>query len=384
MIWIGEPITSKRASYSVDLGNRPVTGLRVLSSGKGESCTVLRRGMVTEEKLFFHDALMYIQNDFLMPYLSEEKNPSKIDNFIIKINKNCAQVEVNAITKFNISGIVRCEVNKDTEVSWDLFNTFHEVDIPDIQNLDPQTGIIIYFCLGWHRFLFLDIEPLFDQSKNLENLPRNLADGINKKLFPIPTESQINLLEKYNWFPFSILPHSRWYFHLDRIDQGVIWERIEENLLEEITNEHLSTAVNNWRNHPEFSRVHGFAEDALKQYLNKEYSSSISILWPRIEGLLVHKFSVRKEKQILSKFESDILSPLEHLSGFFPLAFKNYLKNVYFKSFEPQNSPSFISRHSLAHGATDYTELNQKNALIGFLILDQIYQLINGLNNISK
>jgi hypothetical protein len=56
-----------------------------------------------------------------------------------------------------------------------------------------------------------------------------------------------------------------------------------------------------------------------------------------------------------------------------PQRFETYLLDVYFENFDPNKQNIGISRNSVGHGVASESEFNQKSALIGILIVQQLF-----------
>ena len=54
-----------------------------------------------------------------------------------------------------------------------------------------------------------------------------------------------------------------------------------------------------------------------------------------------------------------------------PKKFRNYLTDIYFAGFVPQN-PQGLSRHTVSHGVAPAAEFSKKGATLGFLTLLQL------------
>ena len=116
----------------------------------------------------------------------------------------------------------------------------------------------------------------------------------------------------------------------------------------------------------------------VEKFKEEEWRSCIQTLYLKIEGIIrsqgLHKLSSdpRSEDLItrnprdkdLRKIavQDEIEKPLSIL---LPHQFSEYLKEFYFRNFKSSETRAKLSRHSIAHGVSDPSEYNSKNAVIG-------------------
>ena len=116
---------------------------------------------------------------------------------------------------------------------------------------------------------------------------------------------------------------------------------------------------------------------AIRRYLENDPISTTAIVYPRLEGLLraMHLNSgstVKVTQSIMA--ETAVAARIASKDGVLlvPDRFRTYLKNVYFANFSPASAQNEVSRHSVSHGVADQEKFDQKSALLGLLILDQL------------
>jgi hypothetical protein len=122
----------------------------------------------------------------------------------------------------------------------------------------------------------------------------------------------------------------------------------------------------------------------IEHYIAKDYISSISVVWSRIEGILRYAFSGPKKPSQKSLTENivDIVANQSILPEiFFPYRFRDYLLAYYFRDFDLAKQELQVSRHSVGHGVADPATYDQKRALIGILIVDQLVYYLQPREN---
>ena len=135
--------------------------------------------------------------------------------------------------------------------------------------------------------------------------------------------------------------------------------------------------LKNWETTELFAGHMPLLRAAADRFEVEDWISCNSILYPRIEGILrvLAKMtsSPNYGQSELSSAPSRITgeSP-EEPSRILPHKFNDYLRNVYFKSFDPEH-PTEISRHTVGHGVAPADSFNQKAATIGFLVVEQLF-----------
>jgi hypothetical protein len=240
----------------------------------------------------------------------------------------------------------------------------------------PTSAIIFYFSIGWRHGLFFDLTPLHGGS--LGDIERVLGEYYDRlwfsDLYKISDELWPSIFET-GWFPFMKLIGGSFENLPDFLQRGILpaWE---EGILNEFKEDHIRAWVDSWGN-VELLREHSlFARTAVERYAAGDFVSTISILWPRIEGMLRHLYlgSEKRpgQKKLLANvreiMEKKKVAPVSYLPGLF----EQYLLSFYFRDFNLKEDRVELGRHALAHGVTKAEDYDQRRALQGFFILDQL------------
>jgi len=59
-----------------------------------------------------------------------------------------------------------------------------------------------------------------------------------------------------------------------------------------------------------------------------------------------------------------------------PHRFAAYLRDIYFANFNPVAQDIDVSRHSVAHGVATASDFNQKSAVLGILVIHQLFYFL--------
>ena len=261
-------------------------------------------------------------------------------------------------------------------------------DIADIVRLDPRTdipedaGFIFVFSVGWRKGLFFDYGPTANQGPRLYEIGPALAQAYThvlfQELFSI-TESEWEYFLAVKWFPFVGL-NSR------TIDSMLSYARSGWGLdekLDDIVAEVKSDAprmLDSWRNNPFLSTHIGILEKAVERYLDDDPVSCTGLLFPRIEGIMRshHASAGTNEQPTQGNLPTSAVSAnvLNEKCLLLPRRFEQYLREVYFASFNPDDSHIEASRNSVGHGVANTSEFNLKNATISILIVHQLFYFL--------
>jgi hypothetical protein len=178
------------------------------------------------------------------------------------------------------------------------------------------------------------------------------------------------------WFPFSGLHHGTIEGLVGHIRAG--WNPDEK--LDEIVAEikgSVDGMVKVWHEHPSFAPHIDILAHAVDRFKADDFVSCTGLLFPRIEGLMrTHHMSLGIATRpspsnlatmaVASKIQNDRSLLLPH-------KFARYLQDVYFASFNPTDQQIDVSRHSVAHGVANASQFDRKSALIGLLVVHQLF-----------
>jgi hypothetical protein len=268
----------------------------------------------------------------------------------------------------------------------------HIMDIEEVV-LPPElarddVGIVYVFSFGWRKALFFDFGPAQPGERarardyNLgATLGHYLARLLFQHLFSIGDQTWDELFRQ-GWFPFAYLKVDIVRSMIARAAEGlsvddeldviakdvqrILPERLEEWRRDEIVSEHL-TVINR----------------AYERFEQNDHISAASILYPRVEGIMrsLHKArspgATASQKELAKSGAGRLGShPVREESLLLPARFEKYLREVYFASFNPRAPKHRASRNTVSHGVVAAEFLDRKSAVIGFLILLQLYSTI--------
>lgn len=362
-------------------------GYSISATKKGEKATVVTREFTSSE-----DGDLFISRLDGIPShlinLVSKSDPSLnipfsiIDHLLAVFNKDkSVKIYINEIPLKSIISVKKAGTNAGELIYNDDIAEIIRLEFGDLKISDDE-GILFLFSSGWRKGLFYDFNPLVKEHVtarvyDLEILLGQYASYLTfQDMFKISDKTWNNIISK-KWFPFISLKKSTIdnivFYASEEIDIDTLTESISKDLIT-----HIPIAVDRWESSPLFKEHFPFFKSAVERYLEKDYISSSSILYPRIEGLLRTKHIIdnpslqaTQNNLVTSLFESMPEEQREY-NLLLPLRFQEYLNKVFFSNFDI-NSTVEISRNSVSHGVAPFDEFNLKSATIALLIVDQLY-----------
>jgi len=322
----------------------------------------------------------------ILSKVSKEKNikESNVDHMVVVINKNLkAKVYINEIN-FLSEVQVKRPVKKGEEVRKndisEITNFYPREEIP----IEPENGILILFSVGWRKGLYFDFTPLHPKSS--ETIDYDVWGAIGRYYSYILFGERFSI-SKEQWkyfftnkmYPFISLKTETINMMLNYARENWPIEELIKKIGVEV-GELLPLFIDSWQKNPGIKKDSVLLERASERFFKKDYISCISILYPRIEGIIRSYFiNDFKKKRITQKdFANSLVKDYkfkESYSLILPEKFKAFMIEVFFASFDPTIKAD-LSKNSLAHGVIDENEFSQLGASMGFLILDQISKII--------
>jgi len=174
-----------------------------------------------------------------------------------------------------------------------------------------------------------------------------------------------------------IVNHNREGWNIDEL-----LPKIQEDVLKR-----LPDGLKTWANVKAFEPHMDFISKAAERYQENDHLSCISVLFPRIEGILREFQSIQEQPEKASQKDlaGTVLSPSinpqnNQFSLLLPLRFNQYLSEVYFANFDPLKKDNTLSRNTVGHGVATKENFDLKGSTLGFLILDQLSYYFCGIS----
>lgn len=362
--------------YTVAL-DKPPAGYSMTAAKGGEQVGVSYREFVSFED---GETLISRLEGFPATLLNQipdpDLKPSTVDHLFAVIHSDgSCQVFVN-----------ECKIVAKTRVRRDLKKgeAVYETDIVDYQEVvfkgvevPPEAGIAVVFSVGWRKGFYYDFGPLQAETISRDYSIWEALGALHNYLvfqeyFKITDDEYRRLFDKL-WFPFIGLKKETVTKLLSHIRAG--WD--PDDLTEVVRDEvHLAIdgMLERWKTHPALSEHSELLERVCERFRAEDYLSCSAVLYPRIEGVL-RSISRRTgggyTQSDLAKAPHEQASAVS-ISRVLPDKFVEYLREVYFRNFDPDR-PDHISRNTVGHGVAPQSLYDSKAASIGLLVVEQIY-----------
>lgn len=253
---------------------------------------------------------------------------------------------------------------------------FPDIEIPD------SVGIVVLFSVGWRKGLFYDLVSLSDKNCKRDYDINKLLGGFYAYLsfqerFKISDSEWISLLGN-GWFPFITLDNDLISRVISHNREGWNVDELLPDIQEDVI-KRLPIGLKSWANIKAFAPHMEFISRAAEHYHKNDPISCISVLFPRIEGIMREYRSIQgqqgkpSQKDLANTILSSDHIPKEHqFSPLLPMRFHQYLSDVYFAQFDPLRKDNALSRNTVGHGVATKDNFNLKGSTLGFMILDQL------------
>lgn len=364
--------------YEVTLKHLPA-GVASSTADENEMVDIVERAFVTDANgIFFYKCLEGFESPYLTPFLQSGGVVSTIDHCLILLDKTKkATVYVNEL-QIGLEIIPKRDIKKGETVNKLDIAGLRKLFLTDI-SIPEDNGIIFYFSVGWKRGFFFDFRPLRDPNVKLENIDRTLATYFEYLLFNeiySIEESLWDQVYSLGWFPFISIIDQKFERLLDRIGDNRPIEKTEQSIIESFDENKLNQILTRLEKQSFLKQHIAFIRVGIERYLDGDYISAINNIWPRVEGILQLAFTNKKKSlnqdALLENMSEVVANDLVSPSIFFPQQFRDYLRKFYFKNYSIKNKQFSVSRHSIGHGVSDASEYDQKRALLGILMVDQL------------
>ena len=365
----------------IDLGNPPA-GYALTSAREGENVQLLFREFTsTEDGQYFIQRLEGLTNR-LLEQMPSQIRPSQVDHMLVIYNRDGkANVCVNELELRAFA-----QATRPLQAGENIYKD----DLSDIKSLDlgvsipNDTGFMFLFSVGWRKGLFYDFGPICGPDAQVRKydiatvLAQYYCHVLFQERFSL-SDSEWDSLFEAQWFLFIGLRDSTIDTLISHIRSG--WDPDEklDDIVSEVK-EHSLQMLNSWRNHSAFLPHIDILEHAIDRFLDDDHISCTGLLFPRIKGILrTHHCSLGTQKpaSTINLTESAVAEKIEaDISLLLPHRFYNYLRDVCFKNFDPNSQDIDVSRHSVSHGVAPASKFNQKSAVIGILIIHQLFYFL--------
>ncbi|MFH1110158.1 MAG: hypothetical protein V1790_13330 [Planctomycetota bacterium] len=370
--------------YEIDLGMPPAGYVLKGAAREGEQATVqFMEFTSTEDGQHFIKRLEGFPNTILEKLESQKSfAPSQIDSILAIIGKDGkATVYVNELGQ---TATVRVNeaIEKGQRVTKD-----HIVDVTGLELdvvLPADRGVLYLFSVGWRKGLFYDFGPIGGPNAQPRQydlptiLGRAYCHVLFQERFSISDDEWTSIFSS-KWFPFAAMRNETIEKLIASVRSGLTFDNHIEQVGMELK-QRLPGFLSSWKQNQSFADHILILERAVTHFLASDYLSCTGLLFPRIEGILrtYHTSSgVRPKPKPDNLTRTAVSSQIDNDQCLLlPRKFEQYLDVVYFADFNPKAASIDVSRHSVAHGVADAAHFNQKSAIIGIMVVHQLFYFL--------
>ena len=357
----------------------------------------------TSDQPIFYKYMDEISKIFLHP--SKDKiSISSINNFLILIHKDLsADIYLN---DYPIE--IKCRSKRDI-LEGELISNNSIADIVELRfpGIDVKESDKVICCLkvGWKFGLYfnfirnpnlvekeigsLEFEEVELEVSNLAQMQTQLGQLYRYLAFQyvyqsLESEPLFSEIISDGWFPFVEILGDEYkeLFETYQNDKFTYENGVRE-LLDSFNENRVKSITDKWWENYFFQEKRELLQPGIDAFLRgtqSDYISCVKNLYPEIEGILRSMYradyaegAYRIEKVLAHLLEVGRFNVEDENSLLLPNEFLQYLKNSFFKDFDPANETEDLSRHSVSHGAALETGYTAERALQALLTLDQIY-----------
>ena len=367
-----------RARYEPETHPVPeLAGLALRSATAGETVDVLTRAFFSS---YDDDHRHYFSE--VLGQLPGLNHPS-LDHALVVIRENTAYV--HKLFPLTTKIIVKTPIRPNRAVFQNQIVDVTEVRFkdsvfePDIRNGDK---LVWLFRIGWSFGLYFDFSGEMRTDELWETLGHCYKSIDSHSLYSFLSRSgnPERLIER-GWFPFIQLSPEEFRQLKHGIESPSEMDVIEESIVRAFTADRIDEIASHWWTDPVFSQKRKIILAGLRAYNDGNDDQTINCiknLFSEVEGILrLHydrEFGTPPTTADLKDYlKARAVQAFPHAASLaFPDLFFKYLNDFVFRSFDLQDAPVQLSRHSVAHGVAAREKYTRTHALQLILSLDQI------------
>lgn len=190
-------------------------------------------------------------------------------------------------------------------------------------------------------------------------------------------EDLIKKIFDAGWFPFNEIVGGEFEDLAQAISNEFNVESKEKTLIESFDEKRINKITEKWWRDPRFMSRKPLLEEGVQAFCEGKYISCIKILITEIEGIMREQHIPKAEGRqgvhtIISETMETVSEKLGADTLYFPSEFLNYIRISIFSNFDPSETATTATRHSVSHGKAPSTAYTSAKSLQTILTLDQI------------
>ncbi|NTW69571.1 MAG: hypothetical protein HGB23_06920 [Chlorobiaceae bacterium] len=356
--------------------NRIIGFCEASSDGNEEVPIVFREVVYSDEGDAFISRIESLQ-DALFSFIPAFPRASQIDNLLIIIRSDLSATAIVNELKPISKAYVKRAVKKGPAYYDDIVD-IEELDLGE--EIPAECGLVVLLSSGWRKVILFDFGPFLSPP---QTRPYNLATKLGNIYSNLIFRDQHRITEaswahmfKQGWFPFQFLPHLVLKNLVRRAAEGRDLSLVvDENAELTIAKSAIESVF--LFDTPAFTEHRMLIDHAIHRFADRDYISVISILYPRLEGILrsilsVKGRSVGKLNQVIPNAATEIEKTVSPESLLLPTRFSKYLQSVLFRNWSQESGADHVSRHTVSHGVAPEALFDRCSATVAILTILQL------------
>jgi len=361
---------------------KPPVGYAAKSArkGQGDVSVIYREFLTSEDGMLLIKRLEGFATQVINMLPEKSKiRCSKVDHMLVHFDKHGKGVAYVNELSLIATARVRKTVEKGELVYRDDIVEYEEVRFEGI-NVPEDHAVIVVMSSGWRKLHYFDFGTINPDAEGRDyDLWSLLGSLYNYLIFQEVlglSEESWDLLMNNGWFPFVGIGSKNFDNLMGWLREGDSGDEALPAIYSELL-DRLPQIQNAWEEADIFAEHISVLRVAIERFKVQDWISCNSILYSRIEGVLRVLAKITNsptyKQSDLSAAPSNLsdLKTSQH-SRILPHRFNEFLSSVFFKNFDPEN-PTEISRHTVGHGVAPAESFDKKAAIIGVLIIEQIF-----------
>lgn len=305
-------------------------------------------------------------------------SPSCVGQLLLVIEREKTTLYVNEMFVVTLEVRAKKKISAgDTIVSRQIAGIervqLHGVNIPD------DAGVFLLLSHNWRRAFFFDFrphyptEPPYKRDYDFEVVAGQLLSHLVYTEYFLLSEKEWDQVISVGWFPFMYLVGGLWDSLFESIKAGDSLEEDEQRIFDSFLLD-IDTKLAAWLGKPILNQEEKILTRAVTAFKAEDWVSLISLVCPRIEGILRRSLSSSGgHSKIVESLRVHLETTNHQKSLLFPAPLERYFSETFFKFVDFSSNEDTLNRHTLAHGIVSLDSMNRSYALRTMLLVDHLF-----------
>lgn len=304
--------------------------------------------------------------------------PSMVDRMLVVLEPKRTTVYVNDMIPFTVQIRARRRIDAFEPVGMKDVAGVERINLTNI-SIPENAGFILLLSNSWRKAFFFDFRPLLPDQPipidyDVEVIGGQLLSHLIFTEYFLLSEADWDKTIAAGWFPFMHLVGDLWdgLFHSIRHDEDLNYP---ESQIYDSFSGVIDTKIEDWIRKDILRDEQPFLSRAVDAYKRKDWVSVISLISPRIEGIIRRSVgSYGKHDKMVNDLETAIAGSIPHeRSLLFPKQLARYFRETFLQFVDFSTPSDTLNRHTVAHGTVPGSSMDQSHGLRIMLLLDHLY-----------